>query len=331
MDISRLKGKSVLVTGASGLIGRDIVARLLSYDLEQPITVYALVRNELKARKAFEGLHKDNLRYIVCDVCNLKIEDMGVDYIIHCASHTASKDFIDSPVDVITDIFAGAENILKFAKVNNARGLVYLSTMEVYGSPTIEHKVYETSASYLDVMQARSSYPEAKRACECLCAAYASQYGVNAKVVRLTQTFGRGVSYNDKRVFAEFARCVIEGRDIVLKTKGETMRNYLSTDDATDAILTVLLDGKAGEAYNAANEDTYCSIYDMARLVADNFGTGKVSVRIEEQDISLFGYAPTLKMDLSSAKLAALGWKARKGLKEMFAETIEDMRKQVAN
>ncbi len=328
MDLSRLNGSSVLVTGASGLIGRNIVARLLACEC---VTVYALVRDEVRARKAFAALPQDNLRYIAQDICKLLPEDMGVDYIIHCASHTASKDFIERPVDVIVDILTGARNILEFARVNNSRSLVYLSSMEVYGSPTDGSKVYETSASHLDTMQARSSYPEAKRACECLCAAYAAQYNVNAKAVRLTQTFGRGVSYNDKRVFAEFARCAIEGRDIVLKTKGETMRNYLSTDDAADAILTVLLDGKAGEAYNAANEDTYCSICDMAHMVADNFGQGRVGVRIEEQDIALFGYAPTLKMDLSAAKLKALGWSAKKGLKEMFAETIEDMKKQAAD
>ena len=73
------------------------------------------------------------------------------------------------------------------------------------------------------------------------------------RIVRLTQTFGTGVSYNDGRVFAEFARCVIEQRDIILKTKGETKRSYLYTADAVTAILTVLLNGETGAAYNAAN------------------------------------------------------------------------------
>ena len=118
-------------------------------------------------------------------------------------------------------------------------------------------------------MNVRSSYPESKRLCESLCSAYASEYGVPAKVVRLTQTFGVGVSYNDGRVFAEFARCAIEGRDIVLKTKGQTKRNYIDIDDAVNAIFTVLLKGVAGEAYNVANEDTYCSIYEMANMVAE--------------------------------------------------------------
>ena len=89
--------------------------------------------------------------------------------------------------------------------------------MEVYGAPSEESKITESSPSELDTMSVRSCYPESKRICECLCASYASQYGVPAKVVRLTQTFGHGVEYSDKRVFAEFARSVIEKKNIVLK------------------------------------------------------------------------------------------------------------------
>ena len=83
-------------------------------------------------------------------------------------------------------------------------------------------------------------------------------------------------------LFAEFARCAIEKRNIVLKTKGETERCYLDISDAVSAILTVLLNGKIGEIYTAANEETYCSIYEMAKLVAEMNG---IDVEIKEQDI----------------------------------------------
>ena len=161
--------------------------------------------------------------------------------------------------------------------------------------------------------------------CETLCAAYACQFQVPAKVIRLTQTLGPGVQYNDGRVFADFSRCAIENRDIVLHTKGETKRSYLYTLDAASAILTVLTKGKSAEAYNAANEDTYCSIYEMAQLVAQKIAQGKIQVKVEETDISSFGYAKTLHMNLDTTKLKELGWQAKTNLSEMFSKTIESM------
>ena len=124
----------------------------------------------------------------------------------------------------------------------------------------------------------------------------------NLKVIRLTQVFGPGVKYDDSRVFAEFARCVLEKKNIVLHTKGETKRNYLYTFDAVTAVLTVLLKGENGEAYNAANEETYCSIYEMAQMVANDIGND-IFVEIVEKNINDFGYAPTLKMNLDTDEI----------------------------
>lgn len=326
MNYSFLEGKKILITGASGLIGSALVSSLLLHKWEKPVTVVALVRNEEKARKRFAHLPRQNLEYMVCDVCDLKPQDIGVDYVVHGANHTSSKEFIEQPVDVISGALKGTEKVLQFAIANKVNGLVYLSTMEVYGSPMTDEKIYENSPAVLDTMSVRSSYPESKRLCECLCTAYHSQYGVPAKVARLTQTFGEDVNYDDKRVFAEFARCAIEGRDIVLKTKGETRRNYLYTGDAVSAILTVLEKGKDGEAYNVANEKTYCSIYDMAIMVAENFGGGKIRVIIDTTDAESRGYAPTLKMNLSTEKLRGLGWQAETDLTTAFERTIRSMK-----
>ena len=320
MNFCKLNGKKVLVTGASGLIGRAVVALLAANGAK----IVACVRDRERAQRVFSALPQECIEYLVCDVRDLPVADMDVEYVIHGASRTASKQFVQEPVEVISEAVEGTRRTLEFAKNNGVRGYVYLSTMEIYGTPKTEEKIVETSVCDLDVMRARSSYPESKRLCECLCAAYAAEYGVPAKTVRLTQTFGPGVNYNDGRVFAEFARCALEKRDIVLKTKGETKRNYLYTEDAAAAILTVLLYGAAGEAYNAANERTYCSVYDMARLVADTFGNGVV--RIEETDAESLGYAPVLKMNLSAAKLCKLGWQPKTDLKEMFALMIADMK-----
>ncbi len=327
MDLSVFDGSKVFITGATGLIGSALVRSLLLHESKNPVKVVALVRNKSKAQKLFSDLPQERLSYIVCDVCDLKAENIFADYIIHCANQTASKAFVTQPVEVILSAVEGTKKVLEFALKNPVKGFVYLSTMEVYGSPATSDKIYETSPTNIDTMQVRSSYPESKRLCECLCASYADEYGLPAKVVRLTQTFGEGVDYNDGRLFAELARCVIEKRDIVLNTKGETERNYLYIQDATDAIFTVLYYGESGEAYNAANEDTYCSVYDMACMVADKLGEGiKVKVCVAE-DINKYGYAPCLKMNLSTRKLNSLGFKAETDLLSSFEKMINDMRK----
>ena len=138
---------------------------------------------------------------------------------------------------------------------------------------------------------------------------------------------GNFVQRGNPALYDEYARarCAIEGRNIVLHTKGETKRNYLFTEDAAEAILTVLLKGENGEAYNAANEETYCSIYDMAKLVAEKCAGGGISVDVQLENIDQFGYAPTLMMNLDTSKLRALGWKANIDLFMMFADLIRSM------
>ena len=312
------KDKRILVTGATGLIGKSLVNRLL----DEGAFVIAQIRNIDKAQRVFD--EDDRLSFIECDIRDFSIDNLGIDYIIHAASNTSSKAFIEAPVEVIDININGTKAVLEFARINKIKGMVYLSTMEVYGAPTTDEKINESHSTNLDSMSVRSSYPESKRMCETLCSSYASQFNVPVKVLRLTQVFGQGVEYNDNRVFAEFARCVIENRDILLHTKGETKRNYLSVNDAVDAVLTVLLKGNVGEAYNASNEDTYCSIYDMASLVADKCANGRISVIIDEDDVNR-GYAPTLKMNLDSSKLRSLGWEPRIGLEDMFNTMINDM------
>lgn len=315
-----LRNSTFLVTGATGLIGQAIVRKLININAK----VIAVVRDVEKAEKLF-GFN-ERISYIVSDITKLDIKIVSVDYIIHAASNTSSRAFVENPVEVASTALEGTKRVLEIAKLSNVKGLVYLSSMEVYGTPSTDEKIDETHSTNIDTMKNRSAYPESKRMCECLCASYASQFKIPAKVVRLTQTFGPGVQYNDGRVFAEFARCVIEGRDIVLHTKGETKRSYLYTDDAVNAILTVLLKGNAGEAYNAANEETYCSIYEMAQIVARDCGNGKIQVRIEEKDTSAFGYAPKLCMNLDTGKIQKLGWKPAMDLTGMFISMINNLR-----
>ena len=326
--IEKLRNKKVLITGATGLICSNIVKELMKANEEKKagITVLALARSEAKAKKAFgELLNRPELQLVLIPdgIENCDHIEGDVDYIIHGANPTSSKFFVNNPVETIETAINGTRAVLNIARDKKVQGFVFLSTMEIYGYPERGTKVTEDMVGAFDTTVARNCYPLSKQLCENLCFAFCKEYGVPSKVARLTQTFGPGVEYNDGRVFAEFARCAIEKRNIVLKTKGETERCYLYTEDAVSGILTILTEGEAGNAYTVANKDTYCSIYEMARLVADSYG---IEVVIEEQDVAAQGYANTLFMDLDTSKLEALGWKAEVSLKEMYTNMIEDMK-----
>lgn len=325
-----LKNKTILVTGATGLIGSQIVMTLLNASAEKDlnINVLAAVRNKEKAKKIFRYAKNDSLDYIVQDILEPFSTDQSIDYIIHGASMTSSKDFVDYPVETIKTALQGTENILNLAKEKNVKGMVYLSSLEIYGVVDFNiEKVTEDMSGTIDSMSVRSSYSEGKRMVECLCAAYASEYNIPIKVARLCQTFGPGVNYKDNRVFAQFARSIIEGEDIVLKTDGSTERNYCYIRDAISGILTVLLKGNSGEAYNIANKDTLITIRGMAEMLIKMYPESGSSLKFDiAEDITKLGYNPKVKMNLDTSKLEALGWSAEVNLSEMFQNLITSMK-----
>lgn len=322
IDWRKLDNKTVFVTGATGLIGYTLVSALLYRNLKYKsnIKIIALVRNITKAKEKFAEQLKQklNLEFVIGDVENLPQIDDEIDYIIHGANPTASNYFVENPVETIKTAVWGTNSILNLAKEKNISGLVYLSSMEVYGAPHTDELINEVRGTTVDTMSVRSCYPEAKRLCEALSASYADEYKVPAKVIRLAQTFGPGIDKNDNRVFAEFLRCAMQKQDIILQTEGTSKRCYLYTADTVTAILTVLLNGKAGEAYNAANKNTYCSIVEMAQIVAHKLANDEIKVVIKTNENSKRKFPPPHKLNLDVSKLEKLGWRATRCLVEMY-------------
>lgn len=318
-DMSVFDGKTVLVTGATGLLGKLCVKSLLQSGFNTQ--VIALVRNKEKAEQIFENTKR--LTFLVQDI-NQKIQtERRVDYIIHTASTTSSQDFVEKPVETIYTALNGTRNVLEFAKNKRITSIVYLSSLEVYGVPEKED-IKEDDYGYIDILNPRSSYSESKKMVENLCISYGSEYGVPVKIARLSQTFGAGVSKTDNRVFAQFAKAVINEENIVLHTKGETKRNYCYTADAIRGIFTILTKGEKNNAYNVANKNTYISIADMAKSLEND----KTKVVFEIDDINR-GYNPTVKICLNTEKLESLGWQAKVNLEDMFKRTIEDLKENL--
>ena len=316
-------GKTFFITGATGLVGSMLVKALCwandHYALKNQ--VIAQLRNPAKGDQVFAGY--TGIAYCVGDIRDPIPWDGKVDYLIHAASETKSKNMVEHPVETLWTALCGSKNMLDFAKAKQVTKVVYLSSMEAFGAVTSDDRAAENMLGAIDLTKPRSCYPESKRMVENMCACYHAEYGTPVTMARLAQTFGAGVPADDTRVFAQFARSAIRGEDIVLHTQGTSCGNYVYTADAATAIFTLLKKGSDGECYTVANESTSMQIRDMANLVADEIAVGKIRVVIDISEGTNFGYAADTKLRLDAGKMRGLGWTAQVGLGEMYRRMIK--------
>ena len=312
IDWNALYGKTVLITGATGLIGSLCVKTLLTVP---GVQVIALVRNSEKAKTMFG----DTIQYIVGDIREEVSYEGPIDYIIHCAAVTTSKMMVDTPVETFEIAMEGTRSMLHLAQKKNVKSIVYLSSMEVYGRILAEQNpVTEEKMGYVDLSKPRSSYPEGKRACELICSAYYHEYQIPVRIARLAQTFGAGIPLSDNRMSMQFARSAKDGKDIVLHTAGRSISNFCYTVDAVKGLFFLLLHGQDGEAYNICNDAESRSIKEIAELVCEKVAKGNISVRFDIPRQNTFGYAPDTEMRLCSDKIRQLGWKPTVSMEEGY-------------
>lgn len=311
---------TILITGATGLIGSTLVRCILGLNRQKrtEVKIIGLVRNIDKAKRLIED---DSVLWISYDLTDpIILKDINVDYVFHCACPTSSKFYIESPVELIKTSVQGSISILDFAKNNKVKGIVYLSSCEVYGSIIDDSEfLNENFSGYINPIDVRSGYPMSKRLVETLCHCYYKEYNVPVTIARLTQTFGAGVSLDDNRVFAQFSKSAIADENIELHTKGRSSKPYCYTIDAVIALFYLLIKGKHGEAYNIANEQSYISIKDLAEYIANTFSKHSTVSMVERNNM---GYAPETKLRMCTNKLESLGWKPLYSLDNMFENLI---------
>lgn len=328
IDIEKLNNSSVMITGASGLIGSFLTDMLLLCNKERGsnITIYALDLSEERLADRFNGAKTDKLMFIEHNVNELPDFDFNVDYIIHAASNAFPAVFNSDPVGTIMSNIQGTKYLLDYGRDHGAKRLLYISSGEVYGQGDLSLECFEESYSgYVDPTSTRSCYPNSKRCAETLCVSYTKQYGLETVIVRPSHTFGANATKDDNRANVQFINKAVAGENIVLNSAGNQMRSYTYIADTASAIITVLTKGENGEAYNIANPDSRTTIAGLAQIIADQTG---VKVKFADPDeVQKAELTPIAKQVLSSEKLEGLGWRGRYSTYTGIANVIDILTK----
>lgn len=323
---------TLLITGATGMIGSSLVRQAL--EMKSFSRIVLPVRKMEKAEKMYGDLPGEDyrkLQFVETSMEHICPEQfsMPVDCLIHCACVTQSAEMVLHPVETADSIVMGTRKVLDLARIKQVRSMVYLSSMEVYGTvPDTGGTVGEDRFGEIDLKEPRSCYPMAKRMAEHYCCIYQKEYGVPVKIARLSQTFGKGVRPDDQRVYMQFARAVREKKDIVLHTQGYSMGNYCHIQDTVRAVFCILQHGQDGEAYNVVNEKNTMTVRQMAQMVAECLADGAIKVVFDIDRENRHGYARETGLRLSASKLRMLGWEPEKDLVEMYREVLEELRKE---
>lgn len=318
----KLQNKSVMLSGATGLVGSFLIDVLLSKDIN--CTIYALGRSEKKAKNRFsKWVNNRNFVFIQHDInkpllCN-NLET--VDYVLHMASNTHPLQYSTDPIGTITTNIIGLQNMLEFAAGHNATRFAFSSSNEIYGENRGDVELFsEDYCGYINSNTMRAGYPESKRCGEALCQAYKVQKGLDVVIPRLTRSYGPTMLMTDTKAISQFVRKGIAGEDIVLKSKGTQFYSYTYVADAVSGLLYILLKGDNGEAYNIADERSDITLKDLAATIADI--TGKKVVFDIPDAVEAAGYSTATKARLDGKKLRSLGWKAKYDILSGMERTI---------
>ncbi len=325
LNWDKLRNKTLLITGATGFIGSYIIRALLEKNEKDGLGVklLALVRNRERA-EAMYG-ENESLDYIVQDVCQPLPTEKKADFIIHCASNAAPKEYSMYPVETMKTNFFGTINLLDYAKAVNASSFLYVSTIEIYGTTRGIDTIPEDTYGTIDAMKVRSCYPLSKKSCETLCVSYSDEYGIPVKIGRLSYIFGPGMREGDSKIVAVFPKCIANGENIVMKSKGEQLRSYTYVTDAITALFTILLDGENGEAYNIASTKCITTIAGIAHTLVDSYPEKGLKVIFDlPTEAEAKGFSLIENAVLDSSKLEALGWESQTDLKTGLMRVVEE-------
>lgn len=309
-ELDDLAGKSVMITGATGLVCSSIVDILFRYNdtHDNSIRILAAGRSFERLKSRFGNMvDRDDFIFVAYDASKTNnCLEVHADYIIHGASNAAPNMIVKEPVETMLSNFLGMKCLLDYAKEQGTKRILYISSSEVYGKKEGSEPYCEEQYGYIDLLNSRNSYSVGKRAAETLCASYSDEYDVESVIVRPGHIYGPTASPHDNRVASAWAFSVARGEDIVMKSDGSQIRSYCYCLDCASAILKVLLCGDNCHAYNISNPESIISIKEVAEILTESAG---VQLRIElPTEEERKGFNPMSNSSLESTNLLNLGW-----------------------
>lgn len=325
-DINKLYSKNILITGASGLVCSALIDMFIWMNRKYMLNmnICAAGRNKERINRRF-SIWKENYDYYFFQYDALLPLSDGIvaDYIIHGASNANPMAYFFEPVETMLANFDGIKNLLEIMRKKETGRLLYISSSEVYGNKESSEPYSEENYGYVDILNPRACYPTSKRAAETLCAAYKKEYGIDFVIVRPGHIYGPTMTESDNRAASLFFRNAKQGKDIVMKSAGKQLRSYCYVIDCANAILTVLLKGVSGEAYNISNSNSVITIRDLAECVAKIGGVKLIFENPTDQEIASYNMMDN--SSLNSKKIECLGWKGEYDIEAGVKETMESL------
>ena len=306
----------IVITGAAGFIGSHLSETLIARGHTVVGIDNLLTGDEANVAhldpQRFEFIRHDVTRYI---------EVAGpVDWVLHWASPASPIDYLELPIPTLKVGALGTHNALGLAKAKGAR-FVLASTSEVYGDP-LEHPQKETYWGNVNPIGPRGVYDEAKRFAEAMTVAYHRYHGLDAKIVRIFNTYGPRMRVNDGRAVPTFIAQALEGEDLTIFGNGDQTRSFCYITDLVDGILR-LAASSTNDPVNIGNPHEM-SIADIARTIIRMTGSSsRLAFRPLPTD------DPKVRQpDITRAR-TLLGWEPRVGLEEGLTSTIAYFRQKM--
>ena len=303
--------KSLLITGVAGFLG----SHLCDLFLKKKFKVFGidnLITGDLINVK--HNINNKNFKFINHDVCDEIFLNEKIDYILHFASPASPQDYLNYPIETLRIGSKGTENILSFAKKNNAT-ILLASTSEIYGDPE-KHPQSELYFGNVNPIGPRGVYDEAKRYLEAMSMAYFRKFNLNIKIARIFNTYGPRMRKNDGRAIPNFINQSMNRKKYTLYGDGNQTRSFCYVSDTTDAIFKLLF-SNYNNPVNIGNPDEY-TLNQLLKLInqINNYTNEIIFKKLPEND------PKRRKPDISLAK-KILNWEPKISLRDGLIKTID--------
>ena len=313
-----LSGKTVLLTGGRGFLGRyfvEVFDRLNKDVLDKPMTLIVL-DNLITAGKEGAQIPKYNhIKFIKHNVIHPFAYEGALDYVIHAAGIASPYYYRVYPIETMEVAINGTRNMLELAEKSSAR-FSFFSSSEIYGDPDAKHvPMQESYRGNVSCQGPRACYDESKRAGETLCYIYHTQNGTATNTIRPFNVYGPGMQETDYRVLPNFASRIKSGSPLHIYGDGTQTRTFCYVTDALVGFFKVFLKGVPGEAYNIGNPKPEVSMIDLAEALK-TISSSKIKYDIIEYPDSYPADEPMRRSpDIRKARVQ-LGFEPIVGLKE---------------